>query len=218
MPARTPHRAPASAGRSYGGLSHEQRQAQREAALIDAGTQLFASVGYRGATVRAVCQAAQLNDRYFYARFPSMEALLLAVYAQASAGLAQALAEATDAAGPALESRLQAGLRAYFRFMRDERLARILLLEVVGVSPAVDDAYKANLAGFARRLAGLAGDAWTRAGLDKADQRIAATALVGALTSAATYWHLTRYRDAESRMVANCLRVMVGAIRGAAGR
>ena len=208
---------PASAGRSYGGLSHEDRQAQRLRAFIGAGTALFGTAGYRGTTVRAVCQAAQLNDRYFYAQFASMEALLLAVYAHWSQQLGDAVGLATASPGT-LEARLEAGLRAYFRFMREERVARILLLEVVGVSPTVDEAYKANLAAFARRLAATAETVWHKAGLDKADQRIASTALVGALTSAATYWHLTGYRDAESRMVGNCLRVVAGAIRGAASR
>lgn len=203
---------PGSPGRSYAGLSHAERLAGRRSALLEAGTRLFSEQGFRGTTVRAVCQAAQLNDRYFYALFEGLEDLLVAVYEHWSGQLLAQQAAALAAAQP-LELRLETALRAWFRFMRQAPVARILLLEVAGVSPQVDAAYKRRLAQFGTLLAEAAAADWDRRGLERADRRIASTALVGALITAATYWHLGGYRESEARMVQNCRAVLLGAIR-----
>ena len=65
--------------------------AGRRARFIEAGIEVFGQQGLRGATVRGVCAAAGLTDRYFYESFPSLEALLQAVYQQLSDELAQGL-------------------------------------------------------------------------------------------------------------------------------
>lgn len=202
---------PAPAGRRYGGVSQEERRAQRRQALVDAGTALFGSIGFRATTVRAVCQAAQLNDRYFYAEFFGLEGLLLQVYRHWVDQLVATMKPSMEGAGP-VEERIDAGLHAYFRFMRDPLVARILLLEVLGVSPAVDEAYAAGLAQFGKLMATSGAGPWTEAGLDKADQRITSTVLVGGITSAATYWLLTNYTDPEARMVRNCRLVLLGTV------
>ena len=67
------------AARPYGGLAMEERVAARRARFIEAGVELFGTQGFRGATVRGVCAAAGLTDRYFYESFPTLEALLAAV-------------------------------------------------------------------------------------------------------------------------------------------
>ena len=45
-----------SVGRPYGGVAPEARAAERRDALIRAGTRVFGTVGFRKATVRAICQ------------------------------------------------------------------------------------------------------------------------------------------------------------------
>ena len=66
--------------RSYGGLAMEERVAARRARFVEAGVELFGTQGFRGATVRGICAAAGLTDRYFYESFASLESLLAAVY------------------------------------------------------------------------------------------------------------------------------------------
>lgn len=63
-------------GRTYGGLSAEQRAHGRRERLIDAGRALIAESGVAAITVDLVCEHAKLSKRYFYTEFPTKEALL----------------------------------------------------------------------------------------------------------------------------------------------
>lgn len=210
-------------GRRYGGVALAEREAQRRAALIDAATEVFGTVGFRRATVRAVCRGAKLNDRYFYAAFDSLEQLLRATYEHHARALLGRLHAAVDAATGPLGQRLDAGLHAFFDFLRAPHAARVLLLEVMGVSPETDLTYQRYLFEFARLIMGLAQSGEGGAGHTlrltpaasddaEADARIVGLALVGAMTNAGTAWVLTGYQDPESRMVACCRRVVLGAL------
>lgn len=212
--------APAKKGRPYGGVAPEARAAERRDALIRAGTRVFGTVGFRKATVRAICQEAKLNDRYFYAEFDSTEALLRATYQQHAEDLRAQVSEATAAAGNTLEARVDAGLHAFFAFLRDPCAARVLLLEVMGVSPETDATYQRNLLEFGKQImanAELPGAPLEDNAEQRADQRILGLALVGALTNVGAAWLLTGYRDPEEKMVRNCRQVVLGTLRAMLG-
>src|SRR5262245_62037730 len=66
--------------RQYGGHSAEERRLARRERLIEAAIRVYGKVGYRTATVKAVCEAAELTERYFYESFASSEALLIAAF------------------------------------------------------------------------------------------------------------------------------------------
>ncbi|MCO5397316.1 TetR/AcrR family transcriptional regulator [Ralstonia soli] len=208
--------APAKRGRPYGGVAPEARDAERRDALIRAGTCVFGTVGFRKATVRAICQEAKLNDRYFYAAFDSTEALLRATYQQHAEDLRAQVGQATAAADSTLEARVDAGLHAFFTFLRDPCAARVLLLEVMGVSPETDATYQRNLLEFGRQIMANAQPPGAPEVDDadlRADQRIIGLALVGAMTNVGAAWLLTGYRDPEEKMVRNCRQVLLGTLR-----
>jgi AcrR family transcriptional regulator len=212
--------APVRKGRPYGGVAPEARAAERRDALIRAGTRVFGTVGFRKATVRAICQEAKLNDRYFYAAFDSTEALLRATYQQHAEDLRAQVSKATAAVGNTLEARVDAGLHAFFAFLRDPCAARVLLLEVMGVSPETDATYQRNLLEFGRQImanAQLPGAHNDDDAELRADQRIIGLALVGALTNVGAAWLLTGYRDPEEKMVRNCRQVVLGTLRAMLG-
>jgi AcrR family transcriptional regulator len=212
--------APAKKGRPYGGVAPEARAAERRDALIRAGTRVFGTVGFRKATVRAICQEAKLNDRYFYAAFDSTEALLRATYQQHAEDLRAQVSEATAAVGNTLEARVDAGLHAFFAFLRDPCAARVLLLEVMGVSPETDATYQRNLLEFGKQIMANAQLPGAHSDDDaelRADQRIIGLALVGALTNVGAAWLLTGYRDPEEKMVRNCRQVVLGTLRTVLG-
>ena len=200
----------AKKGRPYGGVAPEARAAERREALIRAGTCVFGTVGFRKATVRAICQEAKLNDRYFYAAFDSTEALLRATYQQHAEDLRAQVSQATAAVDGTLEARVDAGLHAFFTFLRDPCAARVLLLEVMGVSPETDATYQRNLLEFGKQ---------NMANADlRADHRILGLALVGAMTNVGAAWLLTGYRDPEEQMVRNCRQVLLGTLQAMAAR
>ncbi len=202
-------------GRSYGGVAPEVRAAERRDALIGAATRVFGTVGFRKATVRSICQEARLNDRYFYAAFDSTEDLLRCTYLHHAEQLRDAVAQAVAARGGELGARIDAGLAAFFGFLRDRHAARVLLLEVMGVSLDTDATYQRVLVDFGKLIMaiGVPGEAATAAA--RAEQRLIGIALVGAMTNVGAAWLLTDYRDPEAQVIASCRKVLMGTLREA---
>jgi AcrR family transcriptional regulator len=126
--------------RSYAGVSGEERRAERRARLIEAAVRVYGEVGYRSATVKAVCAAAELTERYFYESFANSEALLIAAYHQVTDTLHREMTAAAETiASDGSDRRIQAVLTLYFsRLQENPRPARVFLLEMHGISPAVD--------------------------------------------------------------------------------
>ena len=131
----------------YQGVPLERRRAVRREALIRAAIAVYGERGYRAATVRSVCAAAGLTERYFYESFDNSEALLVASYEaviDAMLGEMRAAAE-----GAPVDRRAAAVLRSYYALLRREpEAARVFLAEIAGVSPAVDRVSGAALKAF----------------------------------------------------------------------
>ncbi|WP_246189070.1 TetR/AcrR family transcriptional regulator [Pandoraea anapnoica] len=198
-------------GRRYGGVAQAQREQVRRTALLDAATEVFGTVGFRRATVRSVCSLAKLNDRYFYAAFDNMEHLLRATYAHHAQTLLERLQTAIADSAPTLDARLDAGLNTFFAFLRQPQAARVLLLEVMGVSPETDLTYQRYIFEFAKLILAMAETPPTDDDA-QAQARIVGLALVGAMTNAGTAWVLMGYQDTQACMVASCRRVLRGAL------
>ncbi len=108
--------------------------------------------GYASASIRAVCEAASLNSRYFYESFSSREDLLYAVYRGIIYEIASASAQAT-AQARTIEDKARAGLRAGWTLLtEDPRKARIIAVEVVGVSDRLERLRRDNRHRFADEL------------------------------------------------------------------
>lgn len=124
--------------RPYAGVGRTKREAERRARLIEAAIAVYGEVGFKNASVRSVCQAAGLSERYFYEAFANSEALFIATYEQVNERLI-ALVEAAGVA-PA-QAKEEAMLTAFFLELKQRpREAHLFLVEVRGVSPAVDAA------------------------------------------------------------------------------
>jgi len=83
--------------------------------------------------VRAVCQTAELNPRYFYESFADIDALLVAVYDFVAAGLAEAVARAPIASATSPVDATRIGMAAIVGFIdEDRRRARVLYVEALG--------------------------------------------------------------------------------------
>lgn len=140
--------------RPYRGIPQDERRAQRRTQLIEAGVAVYGERGYRQATVKAVCEAAGLTERYFYESFANSDELLIACFnAVTWAVLEEILAAARDA-GPDPQVRARAMLHAYFAALqREPRSARVFLVEIRGVSRPVDKAFDAALRAIGEQVA-----------------------------------------------------------------
>ena len=132
--------------RPYRGIPQDERRAQRRTQLITAGIAVYGERGYRQATVKAVCEAAGLTERYFYESFANSEELLIACFNAVTYAVLEEIMAAARDAGPGPEARARAMLHAYFAALqREPRSARVFLVEIRGVSRAVDKAFDTAL-------------------------------------------------------------------------
>ena len=140
--------------RAYRGVSIEQRRAERRAKLIDAAIAVYGERGYRQATVKAVCEAAGLTERYFYESFENSEALLVASFNAVTYAVFDEITGAARAAGRGRVARARAMLDAYFgALQRAPASARVYLVEIRGVSREVDKAFDAALRAIGAEVA-----------------------------------------------------------------
>jgi AcrR family transcriptional regulator len=205
------------AGRSYGGLTPEDRVAARRARFIEAGIELFGTQGFRAATVRGVCAAAGLTDRYFYESFDSLEALLQSTYVAQMHRLRDGLLALRERAWPAtakgMEQQFTAAYEVWFDLVREPCFARIVLSEVLGVSPAVDALYEGGMREFTELNTGPLAAALQRAGLSPQRRALVGRALVGAAVQVAKMWAADNYSAPRSHVVRTCVLVAVGTVR-----
>ncbi|MFT3660624.1 MAG: TetR/AcrR family transcriptional regulator [Gordonia sp. (in: high G+C Gram-positive bacteria)] len=186
--------------RVYGGVSAQERREQRRAALIEAGLELFGTEGYPNVAVKRICDQAGLTQRYFYESFSDREALLDAVYRHCVAQLQHATTAAAlgyltrfpeVAAGGAIseEHIPELARHAFGGFLRtltvDPRQARVILIEVVGVSPALEQLRIGAIHQWADLILSFSGNAGDTA---TPRRRLAAIGLVGAITQLLVDW------------------------------
>lgn len=124
----------------YRGNTLEERRAQRREALIRSAVLVYGERGYRNATVRSVCEAAGLTERYFYESFPHSEALLIASFEAVNRAVLACMERAAIVSEGSQRQKACAILQAYFKILEEKpKAARVFLVEIGGVSPAVDD-------------------------------------------------------------------------------
>jgi AcrR family transcriptional regulator len=183
-------------GRTYRGASPDQRRAERRERLIAAGIEVFGTTGYRAATVDQICAVAGLTKRYFYESFADSEALLLAAYARATDDLRGRVVAVATAAAPELTDMTRAGLEAFFgAIAEDQRVARLAFFEILGVSPAVDAAYRASTRRFVRTIRALAEPAFAGSDLPEPQRLTITTGIVGSVLMIAQQWVLSGRRQ-----------------------
>ena len=126
-------------GRRYSGLESSERARERRRRLVEAGLDVFGTLGYAGAKIKTLCKSAGLSERYFYESFESRAHLLGAVYDHLDVLLTEQIARALRTPGLDLLASARAGMEAVVGFMlNDPRNARIMLVEIVGVSPELE--------------------------------------------------------------------------------
>ncbi len=180
------------ATRRYRGASAEQRQHERRAKLLDAGLKVYGDIGYHAATVRGICHEAGLTERYFYESFANSEDLLCAVYEQVIASQRERMVAAIAAVAPDHSAMIRAGLTAFLAFVQESPAsARVQFLEVLGVSPRVDQLYRRAIETFAQLLRGLSEGNSTLA--RNVDMDTLSVGLVGAMVGIGSRWMLSGF-------------------------
>jgi len=186
---------PAAKERLYGGMTVSERRSARRQRLLDAGLEHIATRGYAGTTIEAICMAAGVTARHFYEEFGSREDLLVGVFDETVAASMAEIDTTLHASSldPAeLEERVHSGLDALLRtFLGDPRRARVVCIESVGVSPAMEARRREVLRGFAAILEREAGRLVSEGIARTGDATLTSRALVGGLNELIIDWILT---------------------------
>jgi AcrR family transcriptional regulator len=206
----------------WAGLAPDERRAGRRELLLDVAFELLGTEGWSGTTVRAVCNSAQLNPRYFYESFEDLDELLVAVYDRLVAELGEAVLVAVAAAGDDSRAQIRAATECIVSFVdEDRRRARVLYVEALGNEPL--NRRRIETAHQLVSLVELAG-AEAHGPLPPGEHvgRLAAAVLVGGAGELVVAWLDGRIKVSREQLVDDATEVFVAigeaAARLAAGR
>ncbi len=200
--------------RPYRGVSANERVAERRQQFVDAGLVCFGDHGYHAVTVKQLCQQAKLTERYFYESFSGREDLFAAVYDGAVERLQDRLLTATAPCAPKLGNMARAGLDAFFGLLReDARVARILMMEVLTVSPGMERRAQAATLRFATLLEQMTASTSTGSPTDIPDMNLIASGLIGATVHIAMRWIADGYHPTQSIVLDTTMLLFDGIIQ-----
>lgn len=137
---------------TYGGVSAEQRRAERRRRLLDAALDVIGTQGWSATTLRGICERARVGPRFFYESFADLDALAAELYDEVlDAALGRTMV-AIAAAPNDLRARTTAAFQAMLgEIIDDPRRARVLWVEAYGSETLVRRRFAAM-----RRLARVA--------------------------------------------------------------
>ncbi len=200
----------------YGGKTAAERQAERRRRFLDAALQLFGdSPGYRSTTVSALSEAAGLSTRQFYEEFRTLEDVLAALHLQVNGWAEEAvLAAAVAAQDRPLAERATAIFQAYAaNVTSDPRRIRITFVEIIGVSPRLEEQRLARRASWVDLICAEAEAAAARGEAVPRDYRLAATAFIGSVNGLLHDWSAGWVDATLDEVVDELVRQLLGILR-----
>ncbi|MER5719492.1 TetR/AcrR family transcriptional regulator [Streptomyces sp. NPDC002132] len=200
----------------YAGKTAAERQAERRRRFLDAALHLFGDApGYRSTTVAALSEAAGLSTRQFYEEFRTLEDVLAALHLQVNDRAEQAVVAAFAAARDLpLADRVTAIFRAYAGDVTgDPRRIRITFVEIVGVSPRLEEQRLARRARWVDLICAEATEAAARGEAAPRDYRLAATAFIGSVNGLLHDWSAGWVDATLDEVVDELVRQLLGILR-----
>jgi AcrR family transcriptional regulator len=204
-----PHEAPVA--RAYGGVGAEERRAQRRQRFIEAGIEVFGTLGLRQSTIRDLCSTARLTDRYFYESFRRVEDVFEATYCELTDQLVTRLSGAMHAVPLKIDALAEAGLRTFFQFIRDDpRRARILLIDSLGLYFSAPSTSAIRVDAYVDVLDGLYRALYPEAAQLDLDVTFLAKSLIGMTTHSGAVWSQNGFDKSVDEVVRYNLFVWQG--------
>lgn len=191
--------------RNYAGLSAEVRREARRERLIEGAIRAYGELGYRNTTVKAVCEAAGLTERYFYESFANSEALLVAAFEAVSRKVFTRLEEVRKEHSGTPEECGHAVLRAYYQILKDDPDgARLFVIEIARVGPAVDAVWGALLPQFGEVLSRMMAP---NSDIKPKPGELVRAGVVGGVVQIAKEWIRSGYARSVDAVAADALKI-----------
>src|SRR5699024_1626438 len=139
-----PSRKPTS--HRWHGTLRAERDSARRTRLLEAALELYGTDGFRRTSVQALCQESGVSSRSFYELFSTQEDVLEQLYIELNAEITTALAQPRVAEGSTLiDAASQIVSAALSPMLRDERKARVLEVESVGISESMEERRRSTM-------------------------------------------------------------------------
>jgi AcrR family transcriptional regulator len=201
-----------NSGRSYRGMTLEQRTAERRERFLEAGLNIFGNEGFHAATVRKICKEAGLTDRYFYESYSSMEALLIEVYERCLKSILtrvqSTLLTVNKAETP--DKLLNELLNHFFTEMEDPRVAKVCMFEAEGVSDHMHNLYNDYIRRFVTILLSASQGYTNKWPLSEEESEVLGNAIVGGIIQATRNWALNDYHLSKKSMINGIVVLFLG--------
>lgn len=176
------------APRRYAGMSADDRTAERRARLMEAGLEVFSSVGAAGATMTAICARAKLTERYFYESFGSRDELLRAVVDAVSEEIKDTALRALHSPAGSVEERVRRAIEAFVAVLTDDRRkGRVAMIESLAVD-ALRTHRRESMREFARLVADQARELYGDRAWPEPRSEITGLLFIGGLAELVVAW------------------------------
>ncbi|MBM6591412.1 TetR/AcrR family transcriptional regulator [Brevibacterium sp. RIT 803] len=133
------------------GTSRTDRDGARRERLLEAALKLYGTLGFRGTSIQALCHESGVSSRSFYELFPArrsdaqqeslsaQESLLEQLYIVLNEEIGEAMTSLTiPAESDLLDTTVRIVSAALMPMLADERKARVLEIEAVGVNESLE--------------------------------------------------------------------------------
>ena len=155
--------------------------------LFQAAAKVFSEVGYAEASAEAISREAGMSKATFYEHFANKEECILALTDAAGAASRAAVAQAAASTEEQFEARVHARVQRFLQGLEMfPEMARVVLVDVIGVGPAGATKRDEMLQAFADFLVSENEAAHESYGAPKFDSTDDAFAIVGAIVELAS--------------------------------
>lgn len=200
--------------RAYGGVSPEQRKAERRARLLQAGLALFTTTGFAATRITELCTEAGVSTRNFYEEFDSKEDLLRELHDLINATAFNEVRTALSALETAdVPTRITTLLDVFVHSVTsDPRAPRLNYVEAVGVNAEIEQQHVRWVNTWAEFIESEAQHAAAAGVAPRRSYRLTAIALVGAITGLLREWQAHEPPLAVDEIAAEIRELMLAAI------
>lgn len=199
------------------GTTLEQRSHARRERLLEAGLEIFGTTGYATSTVSGICSAANVSTRTFYELFAERVDLIEAIYVRVIDDIRARIEQLPPPTVVGVERWTKDAVRAVVGpLLADLRVCRVIEIEVVGLSPHIEELRRVSTLAIAQTLESvqiaLAGQAMA----SPAVRQQVGVFIVGGITETLVAYMRTPARERQSPdellevVTAVILRVLVG--------
>ncbi len=182
---------------------------RRRRQILDTALDVFGELGYHQASMDTVAEAAGVTKPVLYQHFDSKRSLYLELLSDVGAQLVEAVVKATAEAGHPREQ-VEAGFRAYFRFVGDRVSAFRLLF---GGSLEADPEFAMVVARVEETMADTIATL-IEADLEPGHRRVLAQGLVGLAEGTSRDWVKGGMEPDADRLAARVAELAWAGLRG----